>query len=449
MSNREHETYDVVGIGFGPSNLSLAIALEEHRAHGLENDVSSLFFERQSSFGWHRNMLLPTATMQISFLKDLVTFRNPTSRFSFIAYLHASGRLPQFVNNQDFFPTRQEFHQYLEWAQAQVADHVAYGSEVTSIRLAPGTDPESSDRLRLEVADATGRPGRVVEARNVVISTGLVPSMPEGAERDERVWHSSEFLEKYRRMNPGELRRVAVVGAGQSAAEITRFLHDELPHAEVWAIIPSYGYSVADDTPFANQIFDPAAVDDYYFGTDQTREAFWRYHRNTNYSVVDDDVIRDLYRRSYDEEVRGDRRLQFLNLTRVTGVKRAGAETRVSLQVGPDAEVREVDFDALVCATGYHGMEPTRLLGDLDRYCLRDEEGRYRVERDYRIVTEPEMRCGIYLQGGTEHTHGLTSSLLSNIAVRSGEIADSIVTRRAGQSAEHAVLAKAGSDVLR
>ncbi|MGQ4430883.1 lysine N(6)-hydroxylase/L-ornithine N(5)-oxygenase family protein [Streptomyces sp. SAS_260] len=446
MGNREHEIYDVVGVGFGPSNLSLAIALEEYGASGPEHEISALFLERQPSFGWHRNMLLPTTTMQISFLKDLVTFRNPTSSFSFIAYLHASGRLAQFVNNQDFFPTRQEFHQYLEWAQARVADRIAYGSDVTSIRLPRAPVPELSDRLRLEVADADGRPGRVVEARNVVISTGLVPSMPEGTERDERVWHSSEFLEKYRRMNPGELRRVAVAGAGQSAAEITRFLYDELPHAEVYSVIPSYGYSVADDTPFANQIFDLGAVDDYYFGTDQTLDAFWRYHRNTNYSVVDDDVIRDLYRRSYDDDVRGVRRLQFLNLTRITGVKRVGAETRVSLQGGPDAEVRELDFDALVCATGYEAMEPTGLLGDLDRLCLRDEAGRYRVERDYRIVTAPETRCGIYLQGGTEHTHGLTSSLLSNIAVRSGEIVDSIVARRTEHGARHSVLAEVGGD---
>ncbi|WP_314408313.1 lysine N(6)-hydroxylase/L-ornithine N(5)-oxygenase family protein [Streptomyces kroppenstedtii] len=447
MSDREHETYDVVGIGFGPSNLSLAIALEEYRANNPGNEVSALFLERQSAFGWHRNMLLPSATMQISFLKDLVTFRNPTSNFSFIAYLHASGRLTQFVNNQDFFPTRQEFHQYLEWAQARVADRIAYGSEVVSIGLPADVDPERADRLRLEVADATGRIGRVVEARNVVISTGLVPSMPVGTERDDRVWHSSEFLEKFRRANPAELRRVAVVGAGQSAAEITRFLYDELPHAQVYAVIPSYGYSVADDTPFANQIFDPAAVDDYYFGTDQTREAFWRYHRNTNYSVVDDEVIRDLYRRSYDDEVRGIRRLEFLNLTRVSGVKSLSAETRVSLQVGPDEEVRELDFDALVCATGYSTMEPTRVLGDLDRHCMRDDAGRYRVERDYRIVTGPELRCGIYLQGGTEHTHGLTSSLLSNIAVRSGEIADSIVAGRAGRDAERDVFAEIGGDV--
>ncbi|MEG3631622.1 lysine N(6)-hydroxylase/L-ornithine N(5)-oxygenase family protein [Streptomyces poriticola] len=448
MSQREPEIHDVVGVGFGPSNLSLAIALQECRTSGPDQEVSALFLERQPSFGWHRNMLLPSATMQISFLKDLVTFRNPTSSFSFVAFLHASGRLPRFVNNQDFFPTREEFHQYLEWAQARVADRVEYGSEVRSIRLVPGGAPEA-DRLRLDVAGSARRAGRVVEARNVVVSTGLVPNMPEGTERDERVWHSSEFLEKYRRTDPPKLRRVAVVGAGQSAAEITRFLYDELPHAEVYSVIPSYGYSVADDTPFANQVFDPGAVDDYYFGTEQTREAFWRYHRNTNYSVVDDEVIRDLYRRAYDDEVRGVERLRFLNLTRVTGVKRVGAETRVSLQVGPDAEVRELDCDALVCATGYRGMEPTGLLGDLDRHCLRDGAGRYRIERDYRVVTDPELTCGIYLQGGTEHSHGLTSSLLSNIAVRSGEIAGSIVARRAGRNAGRpvAVPVEVGGDL--
>ncbi|MCM2387659.1 lysine N(6)-hydroxylase/L-ornithine N(5)-oxygenase family protein [Streptomyces albipurpureus] len=447
MSDREHEIYDVVGIGFGPSNLSLAIALEEYRANGAGNEISSLFLERQASFGWHRNMLLPWATMQVSFLKDLATFRNPTSSFSFIAYLHASGRLVKFVNNQDFFPTRQEFHQYLEWAQARVADRVAYGSEVRSIRLPSGSARERSEHLRLEVAEATGRGGRTVEARNVVISTGLVPNMPEGTERDERVWHSSEFLERYRRMDPRELRRVAVAGAGQSAAEITRFLYDELPHAQVHAVVPSYGYSIADDSPFANQVFDPSAVDAYYFGTERTREAFWRYHRNTNYSVVDDDVIRDLYRRWYDDEVRGVRRLEFLNLTRVAGVKRVGAETRVCLQEGPDGEVRELTVDALVCATGYDAMEPAGLLGDLDPLCLRDEAGRYRVERDYRIVTAPAMRCGIYLQGGTEHTHGLTSSLLSNLALRSGEIVDSIVARRAERNAQGPILAEIGGDI--
>ncbi|HEU5471980.1 MAG TPA: SidA/IucD/PvdA family monooxygenase [Actinophytocola sp.] len=430
MGTPEHEMYDVVGIGFGPSNLSLAVALDEHPGNVGGRPISSAFFERQPSFGWHRNMLLPDATMQISFLKDLATFRNPSSRFSFVSYLHDAGRLVQFVNNQDFFPTRQEFHQYLEWAAASLSDRVSYNSDVRAIRLPPGTSPGSADYIQVEVADRGGGGERLVNARNVVISTGLVPRMPAGIEVDDRVWHTSEFLDRYGRINPDDIKGVAVIGAGQSAAEITRFLHDNVPHAQIYAIMPSYGYAVADDTPFANQVFDPGAVDEYYNGTDQTREAFWRYHKNTNYSVVDDDVIRDLFRRTYGERVRNSQRLNFLNLTRVAAVKRAGTETRVKVQSLIDNDPQELSVDVVVFATGYDAMEPTALLGDLDQYCLRDSSGRLRVERDYRVVTSG-LPCGIYLQGGTEHTHGLSASLLSNIAIRGGEIADSLLRRRA------------------
>ncbi|MFJ8312128.1 MULTISPECIES: lysine N(6)-hydroxylase/L-ornithine N(5)-oxygenase family protein [unclassified Streptomyces] len=430
MSTRAPEVYDVVGIGFGPSNLSLAISLEEHRENTPANPTTAVFFERQQAFGWHRNMLLPSATMQISFLKDLATFRNPVSRFGYVSYLHESGRLAKFVNNMDFFPTRLEFHQYLEWAAANFTDRVSYGSDVTAIRMPPGLAGERPDYVEVEVRDNATGVTRLVNARNVAISTGLVPRMPQGMKADERVWHSSEFLAKYRRMNPSDLKRVAVVGAGQSAAEITRYLYDSLPHAEVSAIFPSYGYSVADDTPFANQIFDPDAVDDYYYGTEKARESFWRYHKNTNYSVVDGDVIKDLYRRSYDEDVAGVKRLHFLNMTRVREVKRAGDETRVLLDTLLDGHTRELDVDAIVFATGYDSLDPSRLLGDLDRYCLRDDAGRHQVQRDNRLVTLPELPCGLYIQGGTEHTHGLSSALLSNIAIRSGEIADSIVSSR-------------------
>ena len=38
--------------------------------------------------------------------------------------------------------------------------------------------------------------------------------------------------------------------------------------------------------------------------------------------------------------------------------------------------------------------------------------------------------AAVYVQGGTEHSHGLTSTLLSNIAVRTGEIVESILARR-------------------
>lgn len=438
ITGSSEEIYDVVGIGFGPSNLSLAIALEEHGASDPQNPVRSHFFERQPTFGWHRNMLLPSTTMQISFLKDLATYRDPMSRFSFVSYLHASNRLVQFVNNQDFFPTRQEFHQYLEWAASGLSDRVSYGTEVTSIRpVTDRADAQAPDLLEIEVRGSDGTT-RTVTTRNVVISTGLVPRLPEGVTSDERVWHSSEFLSKFNARSPQDLKNVAVVGAGQSAAEITRFFYDSLPHAHVSAVIPSYGYSIADDTPFANQIFDPEAVDDYYFGSQQAKDAFWRYHRNTNYGVVDSDVIRALHQRSYDEQVQGHQRLHFRNLTRVAKVNNASDGTQVVLRSILDDSTEELTLDALVFATGYDSLDPAHLLGDFDQHFQRDTTGKHQVERDYRLVSTSELNCGVYLQGGTEHTHGLTSALLSNIAIRGGEIADSIMMRRAERQLDRA-----------
>ncbi|CAM5541161.1 L-lysine N6-monooxygenase MbtG OS=Streptomyces tendae OX=1932 GN=GUR47_05980 PE=3 SV=1 [Streptomyces tendae] len=95
-----------------------------------------------------------------------------------------------------------------------------------------------------------------------------------------------------------------------------------------------------------------------------------------------------------------------------------------------------LDADVVVFATGYGPADPLGLLGEVADRCLRDDEGRVRVERDYRVATDPALRCGIYLQGGTEHSHGITSSLLSNTAVRVGEILESLLDRGAESASD-------------
>ncbi|MFB7510754.1 SidA/IucD/PvdA family monooxygenase, partial [Streptomyces broussonetiae] len=100
--------YDIVGVGFGPANLALAIAIEEHNETvAPDQRLTAAFLEKQPSFGWHRGMLIEGATMQVSFLKDLATMRNPNSRFSFVSYLHDKGRLVDFINHKVLYPTRE------------------------------------------------------------------------------------------------------------------------------------------------------------------------------------------------------------------------------------------------------------------------------------------------------------------------------------------------------
>jgi L-ornithine N5-oxygenase len=425
---------DVAGVGFGPANLALAVALRERaEAQGGTGRLSAHFFEKKPEFGWHRGMLIEDATMQVSFLKDLATVRNPTSSFTFVSYLHAKGRLLDFINNKTFFPLRVEFHDYLAWAAEQFADQVDYGCEVLALR--PVTDGRGvTEFVDVEVRQGEERITR--RARNVVVATGLEPVLPDGVELGERTWHSSELLDRTRRLVPEEPRCFVVVGAGQSAAEVAGHLHDRFPGAEVHAVLSRYGYSVADDSAFANQIFDPAAVDHYFDASRDVKQKFFDYHANTNYSVVDLDVIQDLYRRSYREQITGERRLHLHSVSRLRGCASApGGRVRAEIEFLPTREVTALQADAVVYATGYRAGNPLELLGELGSSCKRDEQGLLQVGRDYRVATEDTLRAGIFLQGAaTEHSHGLSSGLLSNIGVRAGEIVDALVPGEAGRA---------------
>ncbi|WP_131742361.1 lysine N(6)-hydroxylase/L-ornithine N(5)-oxygenase family protein [Actinomadura roseirufa] len=411
--------HDVVGIGFGPSNLALAVALEE--AHGAAADA--VFFEKQPAFGWHRGMLIDGATMQVHFLKDLATLRNPASPYSFLAYLHAKGRLVDFVNHKTMFPTRLEFHDYLEWAAAAFAGRVRYGAEVVALR--------PHDAGTLEVVVRRDDELETHLTRNVVIAAGLEPVLPEDVRPGERIWHTEDLLTRLEERPGWSPRRVVVVGAGQSAAEAAEHLHRTFPRTEVCAVFARYGYSPADDSSFANRIFDPQAVDHYYAAPDEVKRLLFDYSRNTNYSVVDLDLIDELYRRSYAEKVAGAERLRILNASRVLEVKEAPGAVRMRVGFLPTGETEDLDADAVVYATGYRERDPFDLLGEAGSLCRTGPDGRPLVERDYRIATEPGCEWGVYLQGATEHSHGIASSLLSMTAVRTGDIVRSMGRRTA------------------
>ncbi|MGW6422140.1 lysine N(6)-hydroxylase/L-ornithine N(5)-oxygenase family protein [Nocardia sp. NPDC055053] len=406
--------HDLIGVGFGPSNLALALAITEHNAES-DAPVSAHFLERQPRFGWHRGMLIEDATMQVSFLKDLVTMRNPVSRYSFLAYLHERGRLVDFINHKRLFPLRVEFHDYLEWAAAGVDHLVSYSSEVVAVTPV-------DDLFEVRTTD-----GLVLLARNVVLATGLRPRLPEGIAPTDHIWHNHQLLNRVEEMTDPAM--CVVVGSGQSAAEVTAFLHDRFPAATICSVFARYGYSPSDDSPFANRIFDPDGVDAFYGAPEDIKRQLMGYHANTNYSVVDLDLIEDLYRRCYREKVEGEHRLRIFNASRITEVVDTGDGARVVVESLTTGEKTVLETDVVVYSTGYLPADPGPLLGELVQQCRKDDQGRWQIERDYRLAL-PDPIGGLYLQGGTEHTHGITASLLSATAIRAGEILRSILDRR-------------------
>lgn len=437
-SGTHQRVLDVIGVGFGPSNMGVAIALLEHNdAVPAGQRLSARFVERQERFGWHRGMLLEGATMQVSYLKDLVTLRNPTSGFTFLSYLHDRGRLADFINYGSSFPTRREFHDYLEWAAGRVREtgaargdvRIDYDAEVVEVLpVRDGAGPVEVVEVIVRAGERTAR----LRARNVVLACGLTPLVPQGITLGGRIWHNRDLLGRTRDLAGSAPARFVVVGAGQSAAETVEHLHREFPTAEVHAVFSRYGYSPADDSAFANRIFDPSAVDDFYTAPEAVKRMILGYHANTNYSVVDPDLIGGLFRQHYRERVAGSERLRFRNVSRVADVVDVGDRVELAVESLVDGSREVISADALVYATGYRTTDPRWLLGGgLAESCLRDAEGRLEVGRDYRLATGAlpggaPVTAGIYVQGPTEHTHGISSTLLSNVAVRSGELVGSI-----------------------
>ncbi|OAR26946.1 L-lysine 6-monooxygenase [Streptomyces sp. ERV7] len=424
----DQSTKDLIGIGFGPANLALATAIDELTSASEQvTGTDTLFFEKQPMFGWHRGMLIDGATLQVSFLKDLVTLRNPTSQYSFTSYLHRKNRLVDFINSKTFYPLRTEFHEYLEWVAGNFASSVAYGHQVLAVR--PVRVGEAVQYLDVEARGADGTL-TTHRTRNVVLGTGLTPHLPDGVVSSRRIWHSGELLERTRSLSPGDAKAFAVVGAGQSAAEVAEYLHQSFPRAEIHAVLTRYGYSVADDSPFANRIFDPSAVDDFFSAPEDVKQRLLAYHSNTNYAVVDLDLSQSLYRTAYREKVSGGRRLHLHNVSRVSDVEETAGHVNLTVGSLPDSTAQRLQVDCLVYATGYRPADPLPLLAELEPEIKKDDNGRPALTRDYRVVTTDGVRCGIYIHGAAaEHSHGLSAGLLSNVAVRAGEVAQSIAAR--------------------
>ncbi len=419
-------THDLIGIGFGPSNLALSIALEEHFQD--RPPIDSLFIERQPAFAWHPNMLLDHAHMQVSFLKDLATLRNPASRYTFLAYLHARNRLLDFINLKTFFPSRHEFNDYLNWAASHFADRCAYDEEVLDIQ--PEMQGQVVTRLKVRSRHRThGVRERLT--RSLVIGVGGAPNIPDGFRpfKDHgRVFHSSSYLGQIARvLDEGTVRKVAVIGAGQSAAEIFLDLHGR--GIDVDLITRSRSIKPSDDSPFVNEIFNPDFTDYVFRKPDRERAAMLDEFMNTNYAAPDLALIEQIYNVFYRQKVAGPQRHRFLRQHEVERVIADGRQIGLGLVNMDNGRPSLASYDAVVLATGYVRDLHQHLLAPLSEHL-----GGLSVDRHYRLDTPAHFQPSIFLQGCSEATHGLSDTLLSVTSVRTGEITQALCEALATQT---------------
>ncbi|MGP4952897.1 lysine N(6)-hydroxylase/L-ornithine N(5)-oxygenase family protein [Psychrobacter sp. T6-1] len=414
--------YDFIGIGFGPANLSVAVALSEKDM--LNDNSKIMFIESKPDFVWHGGMLIPEAEMQISFFKDLVTFRNPTSPFTFINYLAENGRLETFANLKNFFPRRVEYNDYLQWAAKKFENYVKYATKVIKIEpvLIEGSDVV--DYLALHLQNVTTKEAEIIYAKDISLAAGISKVIPEymSANPDIKISHSEDFLYSLETdfTDKHAEYKFVVVGSGQSAAEITMHLADEYPNAKVDLYFRTYALKPADETEFVNEIFDSDTVETFLTYNDDFRENIIENHRNTNYSVVDPKLISILYERLYYQKLIGAEQIQLHQFHELKGID-SDSKQAIFKEL-TDNKTVNTEFDGLFLATGYE-IIATDIVKNFEEYLVYDTEDRLVLDTDYRVKTiNANFKPKIFIQGASEHSHGMSETLLSLLAYRSGKI---------------------------
>lgn len=421
MMHMNPPDFDVIGVGFGPSNLALAIALDDINREGRE-PCRFHFLERQPRFTWHGGMLLPGSDMQISFLKDLVSLRDPTSPLTFVNYLHKQGRLEDFANCKTFYPSRVEFNDYLRWVADTFSTRCSYGEDVIAVE--PVRSGDTVTALRVVSRSDSGRES-VRHSRGLAVAVGGSPHIPPlfaDLHDDPRMLHSSCYLDRIGgRGLERRGARVAVIGGGQSAAEITVDLQSRFPEARIDLIFRGHALKPSDSSPFVNEIFHPSYTDFMYDLSEPKRDAIVRTFRNTNYAVVDPDLLEALHKILYQQKVEGRSQVGLVPRSEIREVTASAGGIAVTSDDRFAEAVRREVYDAVVLATGYDRSPLHPFLEPI----ARDIED-LGVERDYRLPMRRGFQPRIYLQGYAETSHGLSDTLLSVLAVRSREIAGSL-----------------------
>jgi lysine N6-hydroxylase len=412
------ETLDLVGVGIGPFNLSVA---------ALASAVPGLrtaFLEREREFRWHPGLLIEGATIQVPFLADLVSLVRPAHPLSFLAFLAEHDRLFPFYFAERLHVDRAEYDAYCRWA-AERLPSCRFGHEVTAVRWSA-----ERNTFLLEYTSG-GSPGRL-SARNVVFGVGTAPSVPGPlralvADPGELVLHSADYLGCRERL--AVAGDVVVVGSGQSGAEVFLDLLRRRPpgrerlrwFARTPAIAPMEYSKLGLEhfTPDYTAHFRglPAAV------RGPRVDAQWQLYKGIDAGTIA--AIHDeLYRRSVPG---GWPDVTITPGVAVTGARSTAGRVELDLRHGDSGEDRTVRADGVVLATGYTERPLTGLLPGLDP--RPDGTGRAAVSADYRLDLGPAVTGSVFVQNAERHTHGVGSPDLGLGAWRAAVILNAVSGR--------------------
>lgn len=429
MINCSEEIYDLIGIGFGPAGIALGVAIDDHN-EGLseEKSIKALFLEKANDSTWQGNMLLPRAHIQHHFFRDLVTPYNPRSKYTFANYLKEKGRLFQF-GLLGLTPGRIEWNDYISWVAQQLNQYVIYQQNV--IEINPIKDAEGNiDLVEVITTDVVSNEIKKFKAKNITVNTGRTPYIPEQYKplMGEKVFHPHFFKKKIENFKAEDKPNFAVIGSGQNAIEVILNISNKFPEADVYSINRNLGFKTYDLGQFSNEVYHPEFVDYFYGLTKEERQKlFDEQMKATNYSAVGPHVSTDLYWKVYEQSIEGINKIHVMRCQEVLDVKDVENGYELHLKDNYTKEELSINVDGIVVCTGFTEEKIPRPLDSILNYLELHEDGDIDISRNYEIATTNQFNVGVYANGITERTHGISDATsFSMMALKAKHIFDHV-----------------------
>jgi L-ornithine N5-oxygenase len=412
--------HDILGIGFGPANIALAIAMEEAREGGAFPSVDVRFLEGQEDPVWQGGMLLEGSDIQNHPARDLATLRNPRSRYTFLNYLHEVGRIIEHLNLPGRFPFRTEYAAYIKWVRHHFDHLVDYGQRAVKIDITA-----HEGRPAYEVTTASGT---TYLGRSLVVAPGRTPYVPEPFHQvdDKRIFHFTDYLYRIEAL-PEPPATTVVIGGSQSAVELTLDLARRFPQGCVRNYVRSFAPRLKDTSPFSEEGFFPDFTKYYFKSTRQSKLMLDADLRPTNYSSVDEDVLHELYELIYQHRLTGNQRVFVSGNRVVRSVDQRGDRISLAVEEVHTGGIEHVEADVVVLATGFRDLGPgehrepyPKLMAGIADHLLFDD-GYLRISEDYLIETPAAPP--LFLNGVCETSHGIgDAGSFSLLSIRAAAI---------------------------
>lgn len=398
------KTYDFIGIGIGPFNLSVAALAE-----GLEG-FSSLFLERKPHFAWHPGMMVPDCAMQTSFLKDLVSAVEPTNRYSFVNYLVQRKKFYRFLTTEQRTVSREEFSDYLAWVAARLSN-LAFNQPVTRVSF-----DDATQLFTVETAKER------FQARHVCLGIGKQANLPDCVtEQSDRCFHASEMM-----LRKPDLagKRVTVVGGGQSGADLfLNIFRGEWgqPAALNW-VSRRNNYNALDEAAFANEYFTPEYLESFSTLGASARQQMLSEQKMTSDGITTESLLA-IYRAMYHrfEVLREQPWAHLMPSRSVTRIQQQADAQQLTLRHRLDHGEEQLATDVVIFATGYQPTRPAFLAPIAHRLQL-DRDENFHINTDFTLNWDGSATNSLFAVNAGMQSLGIAEPQLSLMAWRAARI---------------------------